>query len=174
MRRWVPFLLIVLAVLLLDQLSKQWVLENIALGETYLVIPQLHPYFQFTYSANTGAAFGIFPEAGALFQFLPLVIVVVMLYFVYRSGATDDIMRIGFGLAVGGALGNVIDRLQHGHVIDFFHVYIPQINLSNVSNFADHAIVLGVMILLVDNLWQERKNKTEAQVSPDEVSSGDA
>jgi signal peptidase II len=161
----------VIAVLLFDQLTKQWILENIALGETYLIIPDLHPYFQFTYSANTGAAFGIFPEAGALFQFLPLVIVVAMLYFVYRSGADDHLMRVGFALAVGGALGNVIDRLQHGHVIDFFHIYIPQINLSNVSNFADHAIVIGVIILLIDNLWQERKkSKENAQATTGETS----
>lgn len=163
MRRWVIFAVGVIAILLVDQVSKQWIINNLALGETYQVIPALYPVFQFTYSANTGAAFGIFPELSWLFQILPLLIVVAILYFIYRSQDTDTVMHIAFGIVVGGALGNFIDRLQHGHVVDFFHIYIPPLNFSNVSNFADHAIVLGVIILLIDNLLAERRAQREKQ-----------
>ena len=164
MRRWIVFALGVISILLVDQISKQWILEHLALGETYPVIPALYPVFQFTYSANTGAAFGIFPELSQLFQILPMIIVLVILYFVYHSPNSATVMHLAFGLVVGGALGNFIDRLQHGHVVDFFHIYIPPLNFSNVSNFADHAIVFGVIILLIDNLLAERRAKNQQQI----------
>ena len=59
-------------------------------------------------------------------------------------------------LVVGGGVGNILDRLQHGVVIDFVHIVIPNV-LSNVSNFADHALVIGVIILIIDSVWTERQ-----------------
>jgi signal peptidase II len=65
------------------------------------------------------------------------------------------------GLICGGALGNVLDRLQHGFVVDFIHYQIPGV-ISNVSNLADHAIVLGVILIYVDSWLMDRKGKPAA------------
>lgn len=152
LRKWAPFIAIVPLVVLIDQLTKTWVLENMQLYETIEIIP---PYFQFTRSFNTGAAFGILPDAGPAFLVVAIVISLVILFLYHGSSAQARLMHLGFSLVVGGALGNVIDRALHGEVIDFIHYRLPNV-FSNVSNLADHAIVIGVGILLVDNLLHNR------------------
>jgi len=88
-----------------------------------------------------------------------MLIITGLLIYYWRSQKDDRVlMMIALGLVVGGALGNILDRVQHGHVVDFIHYQIPGL-ISNVSNLADHAIVLGVFMLMFDN-WQEgRKEK---------------
>ncbi|MCU0511678.1 MAG: signal peptidase II [Anaerolineae bacterium] len=150
--RWHFFLLPFSFILVLDQLSKEWVLQNLDLYES---IPVLPPYFQITRSYNTGAAFGIGGGASPLFLVLALIISAGLVYYVTQLPPALRRQAAAFGLIVGGALGNVIDRLQHGVVVDFFHLSLPGV-IANVSNFADHAIVIGVLALLVDNFRQER------------------
>jgi signal peptidase II len=153
--KWLTFLLIVAFILLLDQVSKAWVLQNIEAGQTLLLIPQLHPYFQLTYSQNTGAAFGIFPAAGGVLLVVAILVSCVVVWFFIQSEARAHLQHTGMALVVGGAMGNVIDRLQHGFVVDFVHLSLPGV-ISNVSNFADHAIVLGVLALLLDSWKRDR------------------
>lgn len=164
--RWLPFFLPFILVIALDQVTKEWVLANMALGETVLPIPELHPFFQLTRSANTGAAFGIFPDAGPGFLILAILISTVIVFLQARSEYDAHLMHLAFGLVVGGALGNVIDRIQHGHVVDFIHYHIPNL-VSNVSNLADHAIVFGVILLLIDNLLRERRQKRQNAAESD-------
>ncbi len=153
LRRWLPLIVVAAAVLAFDQFSK-WVITNTM--EMYESIPLVPPFLYITRSLNTGAAFGVLPDAGTLFLILALVIVGVMV-FTYPS-VNSNVIRVAMGLVVGGALGNVIDRLQHGYVVDFFHIIVPGI-LSNVSNFADHAIVLGVLTFAVQNWREEQREK---------------
>lgn len=152
LRRWVFLLVIVFAVLLVDQLSKRYVVTTLFIGQTIQPIPQLAPLFQITYSENRGAAFGFLPQAGDLFLILAVIIIVAMLIFYPRLPENARISRIAFGLVCGGALGNALDRLEYGVVIDFIHYTIPGI-ISNVSNLADHAIVVGVLLLLIES-WR--------------------
>ncbi len=158
MNKWARFLGIAAAVFLLDQVSKQWVLDTFALGES---VPLLPPFLRLTYSTNTGAAFGIFPEGSAFFTVLAALISLAIVVYAARTPANAWLLHVGLGLVAGGALGNIIDRLQHGHVIDFVHIVLPNV-LSNVSNFADHAIVLGVGVLLLDSVLEGRKQKAQA------------
>ena len=79
-------------------------------------------------------------------------------------------MPLATGIVVGGAIGNVIDRLQHGHVIDFIHYQIPGF-VSNVSNLADHAIVGGVLLIIGESFWRERKLNANRSA---EVEGGDS
>ena len=69
------------------------------------------------------------------------------------------------GLVIGGAVGNALDRLQHGHVVDFIHYQIPNL-ISNVSNLADHAIVCGVLLVIAESFWRDfrdrRRNHADA------------
>jgi signal peptidase II len=144
---WLRLLIIIVVTLTADQISKRLIVETMLLGETIRPIPALAPFFQLTFIYNTGSAFGFLPQAGDLFLILAVVIVGALIAFYARipPGAP----RFAVGLVCGGALGNAADRLTYGAVVDFIHYQIPGI-ISNVSNLADHAIVGGVLIMLID------------------------
>ena len=154
MRKWLILGSAVCLTILADQLSKNWVIANLELHRSVQPIPLLAPFFQLTRSTNTGAAFGILPMAGSAFLLLALVIVAAMLWHFRTTAAHARFIPLATGIVIGGALGNVIDRLQYGYVIDFIHYQIPNL-ISNVSNLADHAIVLGVLGLIAESLWRD-------------------
>jgi signal peptidase II len=151
-------IVIVVAVLAVDRVTKEWIVQNLALGESRQPIPAIQDFFQITRSANTGAAFGLFSGAGDIFMVIAVVVVLAMFYFYPRLPANATATRIGIGLICGGALGNAIDRFRFDHVVDFIHYQIPGV-ISNVSNLADHAVVLGVLIVLLDSWRLERQDK---------------
>lgn len=157
LKKYLPLLFVASLILALDQISKAWVISNFAMGEGFSI---LAPFLQITRSMNTGIAFGIGEGGSMIFLLLSLIIIIVLLGLYARSTPEALIQHFGYSLVVGGALGNAIDRLQHGHVVDFVHISIPNI-VSNVSNFADHAIVLGVLLLVLDGFLQERREKTK-------------
>lgn len=164
MRKWLWLILIIGGVLAVDQVSKQAVIDTLLLGQSTQPIPALAPFFQFTRSANTGAAFGILPQAGDIFLVIAVVVVGAMLVLYPRTPPEAWLTRAGFGLVCGGALGNALDRLQHGEVIDFIHYQIPGV-LSNVSNLADHAIVFGVIAIFIDSWRLERSQEARKAMS---------
>jgi len=148
------FFLIAVAVLVLDRLAKWAVATNIALHDSVPVIPG---FFHLTHVENTGAAFGLFADsnvhwkAGALvlFSLIALVIVSVILW---RHSHKLTTTTIGLSLILGGATGNLWDRLLNGHVVDFldFHLgtyYWPAFNV------ADSAIVVGAILLVSEILF---------------------
>ncbi|MEP7292293.1 MAG: signal peptidase II [Chloroflexota bacterium] len=157
-RRWIFLFIIIAVVLLLDQVTKQWVISHLRLYENYQLIPALYPLFQLTRSENNGAAFGFLPQAGDLFLIVAVVVVLVMLIFYPRVPEKACWTRFALGLVLGGALGNAFDRLTHGAVIDFIHYQFLGIN--NVSNLADHAIVIGVLLIVLQS-WRTNANKPE-------------
>jgi signal peptidase II len=161
-RRLLRVAVIIFGVLALDQISKQLVIDNIAAGDTRDPIPALADYFQLTHSANTGAAFGIFANAGDFFLVLAIIVVLAMLYYYPHLPENATITRLATGLVCGGALGNAIDRIHHGYVIDFIHYQIPGV-ISNVSNIADHAIVGGVILILIDSYLLERTERRDQE-----------
>ncbi len=159
-RRWL-FLLVVAGVgLALDQFTKNAVINNLMVGESQRLIPFLYPFFQVTRSENLGAAFGFLPQAGDIFLIIALVVVVIMIIFYPRVPEKARLTRFALGLIVGGALGNAFDRINHGAVIDFIHYTIPGI-VSNVSNLADHAIVIGVLVIVLQS-WRTEPENQEA------------
>ena len=159
-RHWLLLFAIIAVVLAADQLTKRFVDENLRLGETRQPIPALAPFFQITRSHNTGIAFGFLPQAGDLFLVIAVVVVIAMIYFYPRISGPATLQRIGAGLICGGALGNALDRLQYGMVIDFIHYQIPGV-VSNVSNIADHAIVIGVVLIFIDSWLKDRAEQRE-------------
>lgn len=156
----------IIIVILLDQITKRWIVDNLAIGETRRIIPALSPLFQITHSRNNGAAFGFLPQAGDLFLIIAVVVVIGMIVFYPRIPDHARITRIATGLICGGALGNALDRLTYGHVIDFIHYQIPGV-VSNVSNLADHAIVIGVILVFIDSWLSERNKPVEPPPQPE-------
>lgn len=161
-RKWLPLVFCSLLVLAVDQLAKNWMIEHVPLGQTILLFPALHPYLQITHTTNTGIAFGIGIGGNTLALILSIIIITGLLIYYGRYPHQTLVQPIGLGLVIGGALGNVIDRIQYGAVVDFVHIVIPGL-ISNVSNFADHAIVIGVCCLLLDAWVQDRREKRTAQ-----------
>jgi signal peptidase II len=169
-KKWLPLVSLGSVVILIDQLSKAWVVDNFAVGTGFSILP---PFLYLTRSINTGVAFGIGEGSSTFFLVLALLIVIVLLW-MYRQSKADALLHhIALALILGGALGNVIDRIQHGHVVDFVHIVLPNL-VSNVSNFADHAIVMGVPLLLLDTYLQERKEKAAEKLKIEETISSDS
>lgn len=166
MRKWLLLFIVVGVVLAADQITKRLVLENVSLGQTVKLIPALSPFFQITRSQNTGAAFGFLPQAGDLFLIVAIVVVLAMIYFYPRIEANAWVTQLAVSLVCAGALGNALDRIVYGHVIDFIHYQIPGL-ISNVSNLADHALVGGVIILFIDSWRHERTRQQVAETSGD-------
>jgi len=162
MRKWIILGAAMGIAVLIDRLSKGWVIANLELYESIQPIPFLAPWFQLTRSANTGAAFGLLPMAGNVFLLLALGIIGVMLWHFRDTPAQARFVPFAIGIVIGGAIGNVIDRLQYGHVIDFIHYQIPNL-ISNVSNLADHAIVFGTVFIIGESLWRDYQAKKGRQ-----------
>jgi signal peptidase II len=161
---WGIFVALVIGVLIADQASKALVIQHLVLYESLTPIPALSDFFRITHSYNSGAAFGIFPQASNLFLVLSIVIVIGLTVYYAKLPPIAIYSRIGIGLVVGGALGNLVDRIQHGHVTDFIHYTIG--GISNISNIADHAVVIGIIIIILDTLRLEYIEKQNS--SPDQ------
>lgn len=129
-------------VLLLDQLSKQWIERNLPLGKSIVLLPALRDFFTITHFTNTGAAFGLFRDQGILFVIIPIVIVVAIIVYSRHLPHELWLVRLSLGMQLGGALGNLTDRLRQGYVTDFIYFHFwPAFNV------ADSAIVVGVILL---------------------------
>jgi signal peptidase II len=149
--RWAALLGSAAFVLALDQMAKALVMRDLVPGQSVVPFPLLSDYFAITLSYNTGAAFSMLPQAGDLFLMVALAMIVGILLFYRRMPAGRWVERVALGMLLGGACGNALDRIRFGHVIDWVHLQLPGV-ISNVSNFADHAIVIG-MGLLVLRQW---------------------
>ena len=141
-------------VILGDQLSKWWILSTFARHETEVVIPGL---FSLTFVMNSGAAFGLFAgdfTFGRQLFFVAVAIaaLVVMAFAYCRLKYQGRIYAVAIGLISGGALGNLIDRVRFGGVVDFFDFYIGQYHWP-AFNIADSAICVGVGLFLLGNFF---------------------
>lgn len=142
-------LLITICITVLDQATKLWVLADFSLNETREVIPG---FFSFTYLQNPGAAWGLFGGYNSMLTALSLVMLVLI--FVFRRSFLSDTWehRVALGLMVGGILGNLMDRVRFGYVVDFLDFQLFGYHWP-VFNVADSAICVGVGIYVVSSLW---------------------
>ena len=142
-------------VLLLDQLAKEVVETNLPIGELIPVLPILDLYRVH----NTGIAFSLFAGYGGLALIaLALAISAGVLVFWWSAREGGRLATIGYGLIVGGALGNLFDRLFRGHVVDFLLLHIGSWTLF-VFNLADAALTLGPILLLLVFYWPGKVGK---------------
>lgn len=147
-------------VLSIDQLAKRLVVNLLELGQSWEPIPQIGGFIRVTRSFNTGAAFGMFPFASDLFLIVALVTIGIFVLVIYpRLPENAWLSRMSIGLIIGGALSNALDRLTlDGRVVDYVHVQLTP-TFSNISNFADHAVTVGVAILLIEAWIMERREQ---------------
>lgn len=140
-------LLVTPIVVIMDQWTKHLVMSHMELGQSLVF---LDGFFQVTYVRNPGAAFGLLPYQTGFFIAATLLVSLLILYYFWTLGRGYCWIRLGLALQLGGALGNLIDRLREGYVIDFldFSLWPP------VFNLADVAIVVGVALFLF-SFWHD-------------------
>ncbi|MBN1622200.1 MAG: signal peptidase II [Endomicrobiales bacterium] len=133
----------ILLIILADQITKYLVRTNLFLGQS---IP-ITPFFRLTYITNTGIAFGLFRGANIFFIVLAIVILTVFYFWIKKNkDVLSDWMKISFALIFAGAIGNLIDRIVRGSVIDFLDFHIRQYSWP-AFNVADSCITIGGVIL---------------------------
>lgn len=143
------------AIVLLDQVTKNIVRSNLHFGEIW---PQNHwivNYARIVHWSNTGAAFGMLRDFGVVFAVLAVVVSIAILIYFPKIPREDWMLRLALAFQLGGAIGNLIDRLTIGHVTDFV-----SLDSFAVFNVADASISIGVVLLAISLIQRERKEKT--------------
>lgn len=156
MRKW---LLLALAIIVLDQVSKQAILASFSHGEQLAMIPG---FFNLTLAFNPGAAFSFLADAGGwqrhFFTILAFGISGGIIWLL-KKHIDEPRFCLQLSLVLGGAIGNAIDRLIYGHVVDFIQVYYQNWYYP-AFNIADSAICIGVSLVLLDGFLRRDKKET--------------
>ncbi|MES9875366.1 MAG: signal peptidase II [Candidatus Sedimenticola sp. 6PFRAG7] len=160
MLRWLWLSVIIVG---LDQISKQLVESSLMVYETVPLVP----FFNLTLAYNEGAAFSFLSDQGGwqrwFFSVLALIVSIIMVFWMKRLQQSEWLIAISLSLIVGGALGNLIDRVLFGHVIDFLDIYYQQWHWP-AFNIADSAIFIGVIFMLFDAFrGEEEKSQLNNQ-----------
>lgn len=166
-RSGLSLLWLTLVVLIIDQLTKYLTIQMLDLYESYQVLS----FFNFTYARNYGAAFSFLGEAGGwqkyLFTAIAFVVSAYLLYSMKTTSATERWMNTAYALVLSGAIGNVLDRLLFGYVVDFLDFDLGFYRWPTF-NVADIAIFIGAAMIIIDSIfWAEKreKNKNKGQES---------
>lgn len=145
---WAVFLGLAASIVLLDQLTKAWLTSFLAPGESVDVIGDL---VRLVHGQNNGGLFGLFSGQALPFAVVSLVVVVLIVAYHARSGR-NPYLSVTLGLLLGGALGNLIDRLRLGYVVDFVDAGIGDLRWYTF-NVADAAISFAILLLLAASIW---------------------
>jgi signal peptidase II len=169
---------LIIDIIILDQLSKWWITEYILrpveggeptpLGQWIINAPErvgfarvpVIDHFNLTMVWNEGVSFGMFQNPGNIWPLVVLTLAIcgVLIYCLLKSETTFE--SLSYGLIIGGALGNLIDRFRFGGVADFFDVYVGTYHWP-AFNIADSCIMIGVALLLLQALFMSDKNKVD-------------
>ena len=155
------WLVLSLLVLVIDQVSKAHFEGSLQMFQQIVVIPD---YFSWTLAYNTGAAFSFLADGGGwqrwLFALIAVVVSAVLVVWLKRLGRDDTWLAIALALVLGGALGNLYDRIALGHVIDFILVHWQNRHYFPAFNFADSAITVGAIMLALDMFKSKKPGET--------------
>ncbi|AZF09007.1 Lipoprotein signal peptidase [Pseudomonas sp. R2-37-08W] len=155
------WLVLSVLVLVIDQVSKAHFEGTLEMFQQIVVIPD---YFSWTLAYNTGAAFSFLADGGGwqrwLFALIAVVVSAVLVVWLKRLGRDDTWLAIALALVLGGALGNLYDRIALGHVIDFILVHWQNRHYFPAFNFADSAITVGAIMLALDMFKSKKTGET--------------
>ena len=159
-RSWLPDLYLaalIVAIFVLDQFTKGWVRDNLIIGASR---PQ-NGFFRITHTYNTGSAFGLFADQSTLLMIASVAAIGVLVLFYRSNGLPGPWVRASMGLILGGAAGNLADRITLGHVTDFIDV-----GPWPVFNVADSSIVVGIFLLMALFIFFEGGPRQPAMALP--------
>ena len=154
--RYLKFAAVAILVVVLDQISKAMVLRWMPLYDSIVVIPG---FFNLTHVHNPGGAFGFLAQNGSIWRhwvFLGVSFFAlgIILYFFHRTPKSLPWLSFSLALIFGGAIGNMIDRIRFGEVVDFLDVYISHLHWPTF-NVADSAITIGIMIFIIHIVFKK-------------------
>lgn len=144
--------LVAIVAFVLDQMTKKLVLSSFMPGESRIVVPHL---LKWTYERNVHGAFGLFGSNSALLIGMAIVVLVIFWMSFKDAAVRSRVVCVAFGMIVGGAIGNIVDRIHYGFVVDFIDFYKIWPNIFNV---ADSCITVGVIFLLLASLGRTRRH----------------
>lgn len=154
------FLLLSLIVVIFDQSTKIWIINNLALYQDINVLP----IFDITYVRNHGAAFSFLSDAGGwqrwFFTIIAVVISVLLTFWMAKTPITQKLLLCAYALILGGAIGNVADRMMYGYVVDFLHFYYNNWHFP-AFNIADIAISCGAGLLILEAIIDFKNSKSD-------------
>lgn len=146
---------IVLLVVFFDQLTKILIVKNIELHANIKVIPN---FFYLEYTINSGAAFGMFQDNDFVILGIPFVAIILFLYLLYKSNFQEKkFFTLAISFMLGGTIGNYIDRIRLGYVVDFLSFRFGSYHYPNF-NLADSLLVIGAILLFIDIIFIETFN----------------
>ncbi|MBP2240057.1 signal peptidase II [Cytobacillus eiseniae] len=151
------YYIIALFVIALDQLTKFLIVKKMELGESIEVIEN---FLYITSHRNRGAAWGILQGQMWFFYIITVIVIIGIVYYIQKAAKGKMLLGISLGLMLGGAIGNFIDRVLRKEVVDFVNTYIFSYDFP-VFNIADSALVVGVAMLMIQMLLEERALKKE-------------
>ena len=153
-----PWLALAAIVIVIDQVTKALIVDRLSLNDAIVITP----FFNIVRWHNSGAAFSFLAGAAGwqrwFFIALGIVAALFIVWMLARHGA-QRMFATALALILGGALGNVIDRLWHGHVVDFIQVHYARSYYFPAFNVADSAITLGAILLILDELLRVRRGR---------------
>lgn len=151
------YYILALLVIAIDQLTKWVVVQTMELGEQITVIGN---FFYLTSHRNSGAAWGILQGQMGFFYVVTVIVVVGLIYYMQKYARESKLLAIALSLILGGAIGNFIDRLFRKEVVDFFDFIIFGYDYP-IFNIADSALVVGVILVIIITIIDERKEKRQ-------------
>lgn len=153
--------LLSLVVIIIDQWTKWLAGTNLNFLEP---VPVIEPFLNWTLAYNYGAAFSFLADQAGwqkwFFAGLALIMSLFLIGYLVKAPRQAKLLSVGLALVLGGAIGNLIDRLLHGHVIDFIHVHYADVWHYPIFNIADVGICIGVALIVIDMLFLEKKRQS--------------
>ena len=147
---------ITLLILIIDIVSKMIVVNYLSLGESVKFIDK---FLYLTYVRNTGAAWSILADNTYIISLISLIIILTIIWYIGKNKINSKLEKIAYALVLGGAIGNFVNRILYGYVIDFIDVKIFGYNYP-IFNLADVFIVVGVVLLAIYNWRNSNGNKS--------------
>lgn len=161
--KWL-FLFLTLPLFVLDQVTKWLVLQHISVDDVVAVIPD---YFFLVQAHNTGAAFSMLEGNNGFFIGLSIVALIAISVFIWRGAFSDRWMAVGVALLISGVLGNLVDRIVHGHVIDFLlvNLHVWPANPWPIFNVADSCICIAAGLFIIRSIFEPKPGKAADAVA---------
>lgn len=165
MNKYLVFVIVIVVLVALDQITKIYIHTEFQYGESRTVIAD---FFNLTYVRNEGAAFGIFRESSEKFRHLfflaiPPIAVLIILGYLRATPQWDKVQILALSAIAGGALGNYVDRIRFGYVVDFLDFHYKEVYHYPAFNIADSAIVSGVAVLFLLTIRDMRREKAKSK-----------
>jgi signal peptidase II len=151
---------VAVVVFVFDRITKIAVESSVPLGSSVDVVGQ---WVRISHVTNSGAAFGLLPERTTLLSILSVVAVLAIVVYYRRLAADSRLIAATLGMQLGGAFGNLVDRIGQGYVVDFVDVGIPGGVRFWAFNVADSSIVVGIIAVTALLWWQERRQPRDLQ-----------